>query len=85
MWERKEVMLLCLCVCVHRHIKREPLDICSTLCSWCIWKKEHENLFYVELPVLKLSDVFLKAWYLCFLDTHGEEMVSFMDFLNSVL
>ena len=74
-----------MCVCVHIHIKREPLDICSTLCSWCIWKKEHENLFYAELPMLKLSDLFLKAWYFCSSDTHGEGRVTFMDFLISVV
>ena len=30
--------------------------------------------------MLKLSDVFLKAWYLCSSDTHGEGRVYFMDF-----
>ena len=50
-------------VCVYAHIKREPLDICSTLCSSCSWKKEHMNFFYAELPALKLNDVFLKTWY----------------------
>ena len=84
--KKRSNVIMSVCVCVHRHIKRKPLDIYFTLCFWCIWKKEHENLFfYVELHVVKLSDVFLKAWYLCSLDTHGEEMVSFMYFLNSVL
>ena len=83
--KKRSNVIMYVCVCVHRHIKREPLDICSTLCFWCIWKKEHENLFYAELPVLKLSDLFLKAWHFCSSDTHGEGRVTFMDFLISVV